>query len=162
MNTMVVITQAESATALVRWAARLAKMREESLIVLCCIFTEPILPPEPVTAKDREGTEELIKAAAEAVSEIQDVKVKVLMMRHPTPAKTIIEEIQEREVDLLGVGMDFTLPKNTTINRLGRRLLRFAPCKMFVLDPGDATAHWYPSSKRLGSKHPSGLSPPSR
>jgi uncharacterized hydrophobic protein (TIGR00271 family) len=26
---------------------------------------------------------------------------------------------------------------DTTINRLGRRLLRFAPCKMFVLDPGD-------------------------
>ena len=143
MNTMVVITQAESATALVRWAARLAKMREESLIVLCCIFTEPILPPEPVTAKDREGTEELIKVAAEAVSEIQDVKVKVLMMRHPTPAKTIIEEIQEREVDLLGVGMDFTLPKDTTINRLGRRLLRFAPCKMFVLDPGDEDGSRY-------------------
>jgi len=143
VNTMVVITQAESATALVRWAARLAKMREESLIVLCCIFTEPILPPEPVTAKDREGTEELIKVAAEAVSEIQDVKVKVLMMRHPTPAKTIIEEIQEREVDLLGVGMDFTLPKDTTINRLGRRLLRFAPCKMFVLDPGDEDGSRY-------------------
>jgi uncharacterized hydrophobic protein (TIGR00271 family) len=140
---MVVITQAESATALVRWAARLAKMREESLIVLCCIFTEPILPPEPVTAKDREGTEELIKVAAEAVSEIQDVKVKVLMMRHPTPAKTIIEEIQEREVDLLGVGMDFTLPKDTTINRLGRRLLRFAPCKMFILDPGDEDGSRY-------------------
>ena len=39
--------------------------------------------------------------------------------------------------------MDFTLPKDTTINRLGNRLLRFAPCKMFVLDPGDEEGSRY-------------------
>ncbi|MEJ2235522.1 MAG: DUF389 domain-containing protein [Syntrophobacterales bacterium] len=143
MNTMAVVTQADSAVAVVRWAARLAKMRDESLIVLCCIFAEPILPPEPVTEMDREGPEELIRVVAEAVSEIQDVKVKVLMMHHPNPARTIIEEIQDREVELLCVGMDFTLPRDTLVNRLGRRLLRFAPCKMFVLDPGDEDGSRY-------------------
>ena len=79
MNTMAVVTQADSAVAVVRWAARLAKMRDESLIVLCCIFAEPILPPEPVTEMDREGPEELIRVAAEAASEIQDVNIKVLI-----------------------------------------------------------------------------------
>jgi len=143
MNTMAVVTQVDSAVAVVRWAARLAKMRDESLIVLCCIFAEPILPPEPVTEMDREGPEELIRVAAEAVSDIQDVKVKVLMMHHPNPTRTIIEEIQDREVDLLCVGMDFTLPRDTLVNRLGRRLLRFAPCKMFVLDPGDEDGSRY-------------------
>lgn len=143
MNTMAVVTQADSAVAVVRWAARLAKMRDESLIVLCCLFAEPVLPPEPVTEMDREGPEELIRVAAEAVSDIQDVKVKVLMMHHPNPARTIIEEIQDREVDLLCVGMDFTLPRDTLVNRLGRRLLRFAPCKMFVLDPGDEDGSRY-------------------
>lgn len=143
MNTMAVVTQADSAVAVVRWAARLAKMRDASLIVLCCIFAEPILPPEPVTEMDREGPEELIRVAAEAVSDIQDVKVKVLMMHHPNPARTIIEEIQDREVDLLCVGMDFTLPRDTLVNKLGRRLLRFAPCKMFVLDPGDEDGSRY-------------------
>ncbi|UCG14746.1 MAG: DUF389 domain-containing protein [Deltaproteobacteria bacterium] len=143
MNTIVVVTQPESATALVRWAVRLAKMRGESLIVLCCFFGEPILPPEPVTAKEREEAEELLQVASEAVSEIQDVKVKFLVMRHLTPAKTIIEAIQDREVDLLCLGMDFTMPRDTPVNRLGRRLLRFAPCKMFVLDPGDEDGSRY-------------------
>jgi uncharacterized hydrophobic protein (TIGR00271 family) len=143
MNTMAVVTQADSAVAVVRWAARLAKMRDESLIVLCCIFAEPILPPEPVTEMDREGPEELIRVVAEAVSEIQDVKIKVLMMHHPNPSRTIIKEIQDREVELLCVGMDFTLPRDTLVNRLGRRLLRFAPCKMFVLDPGDEDGSRY-------------------
>jgi uncharacterized hydrophobic protein (TIGR00271 family) len=71
------------------------------------------------------------------------VKVKVLMMHHPNPARTIILEIQDREVELLCVGMDFTLPRDTSVNRLGSRLLRFAPCKMFVLDPGDEDGSGY-------------------
>jgi uncharacterized hydrophobic protein (TIGR00271 family) len=140
---MVVVTQAESTTALVRWAARLAIMRGESLTVLCCLLGEPILPLEPVSAKHPEGAEEMLWLAAEAISEIQDMEIPLLVMRHPAPARAIIDAIQEREIELLCVGMDFTLPKDSTINRLGRRLLRFAPCKMFVLDPGDEDGSRY-------------------
>jgi len=140
---MVVVTQAESTTALVRWAARLAIMRGESLTVLCCPLGEPILPLEPVSAKHPEGAEEMLWLAAEAISEIQDMEVPLLVMRHPAPARAIIDAIQEREIELLCIGMDFTLPKDTTINRLGSRLLRFAPCKMFVLDPGDEDGSRY-------------------
>ena len=143
MNTMVVVTQAESATALVRWAARLAIMRGEPLTVLCCLLGEPVLPLEPVSAKHPEGAEELLRLAAEAISEIQDMEIPLLVMRHPAPAKAIIDVIQDREIELLCVGMDFTLPKDTTVNRLGRRLLLFAPCKMFVLDPGDEDGSRY-------------------
>ncbi len=156
MSAMAVVTHAESATAVVRWAARLAEVRDESLTVLCCILAEPVLPPEPVTAMEGQGTEELIQIVSAVVSEIQDVQVEVLMMRHPSPAKTIIQEIQDREIELLCVGMDFTLPKDTTINRLGRRLLRFAPCKIFVLDPGDEDGSRYqrillPTGLQLGA-----------
>ena len=156
MNTMVVVTQAESATALVRWAARLAKMRGESLTVLCCLLGEPVLPLEPVSAKHPEGAEELLRLSAEAISEIQDMEVPLFVMRHPAPARAIIDAIQEREIELLCVGMDFTLPKDTTINRLGRRLLRFAPCKMFVLDPGNEDGSRYqrlllPTGLHLGA-----------
>ncbi len=140
---MVVVTQAESTTALVRWAARLAIMRGEPLTVLCCLLGEPILPLEPVSAKHPEGAEEMLWLAAEAISEIQDMEIPLFVMRHPAPARAIIDAIQEREIELLCVGMDFTLPKDTTINRLGRRLLRFAPCKMFVLDPGDEDGSRY-------------------
>jgi len=143
VNTMVVVTQAESTTALVRWAARLAVMRGESLTVLCCLLGEPILPLEPVSAKHPEGAEEMLWLAAEAISEIQDMEIPLLVMRHPAAARAIIDEIQERKIELLCVGMDFTLPKDTTINRLGSRLLRFAPCKMFVLDPGDEDGSRY-------------------
>ena len=65
------------------------------------------------------------------------MEVPLFVMRYLAPVKAIINVVQDREIELLCVGMDFTLPKDTTINRLGRRLLRFAPCKMFVLDPGD-------------------------
>jgi uncharacterized hydrophobic protein (TIGR00271 family) len=140
---MVVVTQAESATALVRWAARLARMRGETLTVLCCLFGEPILPLEPARAKHPEGAEELLQVASEAVSEIQDMEVPLFVMRHTAPAKAIIDVIQEREIELLCIGMDFTLPKDAMINKLGRRLLRFAPCKMFVLDPGDEDGSRY-------------------
>ncbi|MGB6929692.1 MAG: DUF389 domain-containing protein, partial [Syntrophobacteria bacterium] len=140
---MVVVTQAESTTALVRWAARLAILRGETLTVLCCLLGEPILPLEPVSAKHPEGAEEMLWLAAEAISEIQDMEIPLLVMRHLAPARAIIDAIQEREIELLCVGMDFTLPKDTTINRLGRRLLRFAPCKMFVLDPGDEDGSRY-------------------
>jgi uncharacterized hydrophobic protein (TIGR00271 family) len=140
---MVVVTQAEAATALVRWAARLAKMREETLTVLCCLLGEPILPLEPVSAKHPEGAEELLQVASEAVSEIQDMEVPLFVMRNPAPARAIIKVVQEKEIELLCIGMDFTLPKDAMINRLGRRLLRFAPCKMFVLDPGDQDGSRY-------------------
>jgi len=134
---MVVVTQTESATALVRWAARLAKMRGETLTVLCCLLGEPILPLEPVGAKHPEGAEELLKVASEAVGEIEDMEVPLLVMRHTAPARAIIKVIQDKEIELLCIGMDFTLPGDAMINRMGGRLLRFAPCKMFVLDPGD-------------------------
>ena len=90
---MGVITQAESATALVRWAARFAKMREESLTVLCCLLGEPILPLEPVGAKYPEGAEELLKVVSEAVGEIQDMEVPLFVMRNPAPARAIIKVI---------------------------------------------------------------------
>jgi len=96
VNTMVVVTQAESTTALVRWAARLAVMRGESLTVLCCLLGEPILPLEPVSAKHPEGAEEMLWLAAEAISEIQDMEIPLLVMRHPAAARAIIDEIQER------------------------------------------------------------------
>jgi uncharacterized hydrophobic protein (TIGR00271 family) len=134
---MVVVTQTESATALVRWAARLAKIRGETLTVLCCLLGEPILPLEPVSAKHPEGAEELLKVASEAVGEIEDMEVPLLVMRHTALARAIIKVIQDREIELLCIGMDFSLPRDAMINRMGRRLLRFAPCKMFVLDPGD-------------------------
>jgi uncharacterized hydrophobic protein (TIGR00271 family) len=143
VNTMVVVTQTESATALVRWAARLAKMRRENLSVLCCLLGEPILALEPVSVEHPEGAEELLQVVSEAVSEIQDMEVPLFVMRHPAPARAIIEVIQDKEIELLCIGMDFSLPRDAMINRLGRRLLRFAPCKMFVLDPGDQDGSRY-------------------
>jgi uncharacterized hydrophobic protein (TIGR00271 family) len=118
-------------------------MRGESLTVVCCLFGEPTLPLEPARAKHPEGAEELLQVASEAVSEIQDMEVPLFVMRHTAPARAIIDVIQEREIELLCVGMDFSLPRDAIINRLGRRLLRFAPCKMFVLDPGDQDGSRY-------------------
>jgi uncharacterized hydrophobic protein (TIGR00271 family) len=137
VNTMVVVTQVESAKALVRWAARLAKVRGETLTVLCCLLGEPIVPVESVSAEHPEGAEELLQVVSDAVSEVKDMEVPLFIMRNPRAARAIIEVIQDKEIELLCVGMDFTLPRDAMINKLGRWLLRFAPCKMFVLDPGD-------------------------
>jgi hypothetical protein len=143
MNTMVVLTQAESATPLVRWAARFAQMGKSPLSVLCCLFGEPSLPIEPVTAENQTGFEELLQVATEAISETQDREVHLFVMRHPDPAQAIMKEIEDKEIDFLCAAMDSTQPKDSPGNRLGRRLLRFAPCKMFLLDPGDGDGTRY-------------------
>ncbi|MGW8208662.1 MAG: TIGR00341 family protein [Syntrophobacteria bacterium] len=143
MNTMVVLTQRESAKALVRWAARFAQIRNTHLTVLFCLFGEPSLPAEPVTAEHPAGSEELLQVAAEAISEIQDREVHLFVTRHPDPAQAIIKEIQDRKVDFLCASMDSTQPKDSRVNKLGRWLLRFARCEMFLLDPGDGEGTSY-------------------
>ena len=143
MNTVVVVTQVESAVALVRWAARFAQIRKTHLTVLFCLFGEPSLPWEPVTTEHPMASEELLQVAAEAISEIQDMQVHLFVTRHPDPAQAIIKEVDDREIDFLCASMDSTQPKDSPVNRLGRRLLRFAPCEMFLLDPGDGDGTSY-------------------
>jgi len=48
MGTMAIVTQAESAPAVVRWSARFAKMRGDSLTVIGCLFDQPITAAAPV------------------------------------------------------------------------------------------------------------------
>ena len=143
MNAMVVLTQVESATFLVRWAARFAQMRKTSLTVLLCLFGEPTLPWEPVTTEHPAGSEQLLQVAAKVFGEIEGVEAHLFVMRHPDPAQTIMREIQKREIDFLCAGMDSTQPKDSPVNRLARRLLRFAPCEMILLDPGDGDGTSY-------------------
>ena len=143
MNAMVVLTQVESATFLVRWAARFAQMRKTSLTVLLCLFGEPTLPWEPVAPDHPAGFEELLQVAANVLGEIEDVEAHLFIMRHPDPTQTIIREIQKREIDFLCAAMDSTQPKDSPVNRLARRLLRFAPCEMILLDPGDGDGTSY-------------------
>ena len=143
MKTLVVLTQVESAAPLVRWAGRSAHIRNPPLTVLFCLFGEPSLSWEPVTAEHPSGSEELLQVAAEAISEIQDMEIHLFVTRHPDPAQAIINEIKEREIDFLCASMDSSQPKQSSVNRLGRRVLRFAPCEMFLLDPGDGDGTRY-------------------
>jgi uncharacterized hydrophobic protein (TIGR00271 family) len=140
MSTMAVVTQAKTAPAVIRWAARFAKMRDDSLTVLCCLFGEPVMP---VASEQPEKTDDLIQRAAKITREIEEIEVQILWMRHPKPARTIIQEIIKKKIEFLSVGSDTDLPKDSPLNRLALRLLRFAPCQMFVLDPGDADGSRY-------------------
>jgi uncharacterized hydrophobic protein (TIGR00271 family) len=143
MNTMVVLTQAESATPLVRWAARFAQMRKTPLTVLCSLFGEPSFPIEPVTAEHPAVSEGLLRVATEAISEIQDREVHLFVMRHPDPAQAVMKEIKDKKIEFVCASMDSTQPKDSPGNKLGRRLLRFAPCETFLLDPGDGDGTRY-------------------
>ena len=143
MGTMAVITQAKSAAAVVRWAARFAKMHKDSLTVLCCLFGEPVTPIAPIDSKLPEEAEALIQAATNATNEIEGQDVQLLWMRHAKPARAVIQQIQKKRIAFLCVGMDTDLPKDSPINRLPLRLLRFAPCQMFVLEPGDTDGARY-------------------
>jgi uncharacterized hydrophobic protein (TIGR00271 family) len=143
MATMAVVTQAETAPAVIRWTARFSKMRDDSLTVLCCLIGDPVTPVAPVDSESPEEAQELIHAAAGAVNEIDDQKIQFLWMRHAKPARTIIQEIQKNKIKFLCAGMDAGLPKDSRVNRLALRLLRYAPCQMFVLDAGDADGTRY-------------------
>ena len=143
MSTMAVVTQTESAPAVIRWAARFAKMREDSLTVLCFLFGEAVMPATPVNLDQQTETNELVPIAAELSREIVDQDVQVLWMRNPKHSRIIIQEIQKRKIGFLCAGMDTHLPNDSPVNRLTMRLLRFAPCRMFALDPGDADGSDY-------------------
>ena len=59
MSTMAVVARTESAPAVVRWAARFAKMRGDSLTVIGCLFGQPITAAAPINPEHPETTEEL-------------------------------------------------------------------------------------------------------
>ena len=143
MSTMAVVTQAETAPAIIRWAARFARIRDDNLTVFCSLIGTPQIPTTPVNPAQPEETDELIQTAVEVIGEIQDLEVQLFFMRYPKPARAIIKEILKKKIGFLCVGMDTTLPKDYRVNRLALRLLRFAPCQMFVLDPGDADGSRY-------------------
>ena len=143
MNTMAVVTQAETAPSVIRWAARFAKMRGDSLTVLCFLFGEPAVPATPVNFEQPEETNELVQTAAKTIREIEDQEVQIFWIRNHKHARIVIQQIQKMKIDFLCAGMDTSQPKDSPVNRLALRLLRFAPCKMFVLDPGDADGLQY-------------------
>ena len=64
-------------------------------------------------------------------------------MRHPKPARMIIQAIIKKKIRFLCIGMDTQLPKDSRVNRMALRLMRYAPCQLFVLDPGDADGKGY-------------------
>lgn len=138
MNTMLVVSQPDSARALIRWGARFAQMRGGDLLVFCCLFDGPVLLPTPVDERRELSTSTLVQKTKEAVSEVQDMHVQVFAMRHPSPAKIIIQNIQERKIAFLCVGADSILPLEDPVSRMGGSLLHFAPCDALLLDTGDA------------------------
>ncbi len=141
---MAVVTQVNSAAAVVRWAARFAQIRADALIVLCCLIEDqPVRAPTPVEKQHDLSKLPLLQKTREVIGELQEQAVQVYVMRQPAPAAAILGEIKDRDIDFLCIGMDFALARDIPANRLGRRLLRFAPCDMFVIDPGDTDGSNY-------------------
>ena len=144
MTTLAVVTMEDSAPAIVRWAARFAQMRADKLMVLCSLNDDQTrLDPTPAGQQHALSQLPLLQTASEVIGEIEDLDVELFVMSHPEPAKAIIEEVKERDINFLCAGMDFMQPGDIPANRLGRRLLRFAPCDMFVLDPGGTDGSRY-------------------
>ena len=63
MSTMAVVTQAETAPAIIRWAARFARMRKEKLTVFCSLIGTPKIPTTPVNSAQPEKADEIIQTA---------------------------------------------------------------------------------------------------
>ncbi|MBW2410343.1 MAG: universal stress protein, partial [Deltaproteobacteria bacterium] len=144
MTTMAVVTQENSAPAVVRWAARFAQMRGDTLIVIYCLIEDqPQIPLTPVYDQHELIKPVLLQTNNEIIGEFEELKIEFFVMRHPDPAKVIIQEIKDRGVNFLCAGMDFMQPRHVPVNRLCQRLLRFAPCDMFVLDPGGTDGSRY-------------------
>ena len=80
MSTMAVVTQAKSAAAVIRWAARFAEMRNDSLTVLCCEFGQQVMPATAVNLKQPEPAGEFVQAATAAIGEIRDIEVKLFCL----------------------------------------------------------------------------------
>ncbi len=143
MNTMIIVTTAESAAPVIRWGARIAQVAGHSLMVLSCFFDKPPSPISPLDAKPEWHAEPLVRHARAALDELDAPIVEHFILSSPNPAPAIIEAITQHQIEFLCVGTDVERPEKSPAQKLGRHLLRFAPCSKLLLDPGDADGTGY-------------------
>ena len=90
MSTMAVVTQAKSAAAVIRWAARFAKIRNDALTVLCCEFGQQVMPATPVDLQQLVVCDEVVQITAEAINEIADIEIQLFRLQQPKPARALV------------------------------------------------------------------------
>ena len=133
MPRLIVVTDPDNAKAVVRWATRLGEASSDPMIVFSC-SPGPTGPPKLVTGSPDSG---LLLAVEEVSREVDGVEIEHYELRGENLSRAIIREIDKRDIDLVLVGVDGTLPPDSMSSRLANRLLRSAPCTVLLLDPGD-------------------------
>lgn len=138
MKSLVVVSYPAKASVVIRWAARFASIRGDSLTILCCEFGSTEKPPATLPEESGPNEPELIRNAREAAGEITEIQVEILTMCHPRPSQAIADHIEDlEELGFLVVGADYELEREAPGNLMARYLLHFAPCDTLLLDPGD-------------------------
>ena len=137
MTTLVLVTSSDSAKPVIRWAARYAESHADTLLVLCCRFGEAARPAGAVSAERLASGDALLTAASEALTELDMGSAGLLELRHPKPARSVINLLNDRGISRLVVGMTVSAEPSAREWVLGQRLLRFAACDTLLLDPGE-------------------------
>jgi uncharacterized hydrophobic protein (TIGR00271 family) len=135
---LVVIQESKDAKRLIELAARFARARSLALRVLLCesvarsgFFYRSAKLPKTATASD--DLQPVLTAAADCGAAV----TRVSAPRQGDLARAVLAEVAGGDVSLLILGYDGAVEGTSVRNRLSDRLLRFAPCEVLVLDPGD-------------------------
>lgn len=138
MKTLLVITDADKAEAMIDWAGRLSDTYFGELTVLCCFEGHPITPMIPVTPERVISGEGLLRVVQQAMiaSGIKDHNLAYL--RNPEPVAAVLETLEARSFDFLIIGAGSRVGENDPTESFAERLFRFSPCETLLVEPGHA------------------------
>ncbi len=137
MKTLLVITDAVKAEAMINWAGRLSRAYTGPLTVLCCFKGYPITPMTPVSPERVISGEGLLRVVRAALNDSAPENYELLELRHPAPVTAVLEAVEDRAFDLMIIGADSRTGEDEKDESFAERLFRFAPCETLLVDPGD-------------------------
>ena len=124
------MTSRDKAAPLLRWAIRFARLRSDQLVVLCHTGKrgrEAALPVSP----------EWVQSVKTLACEL-DFPIEVRERSSGDPVALALAEVESLKANVLLLGADGQLAGNLPYWRTVDRLLRFGPCDVVVVDPGDS------------------------
>lgn len=137
MKSLMVLTDAENAGAMIDWAGRLPSSRFGPLTILCCFKGHPIQPLTPLTPERLISGEGLLRAVHQALNASDgDPKDAVIAyLWHPDPVTAVLETLETNAFDFLIIGTEGRMGDGTGDASFAERLFRFAPCETLLVDP---------------------------
>ena len=140
MKTMLMINDAETGKALIRWASQLSGSHFGQMTFVCCFTGHPITPMKQVTAERVISGAGLLRVVHEMLIASGLKHPNLMELRHPAPVTAILDALEENPADLLVIGVASRKNAAEQADGFAERLFRFAPCQTLLVDSVETDA----------------------